>query len=164
MLRNFFLRVTSVIGIVAVLSAAVWSFNAFSSTASASAASVAQAQAAAKQVIGNPSGTLTPGILIGNTLYLSGQLGTRARADGIAGETKAAIEAAQTILKNAQMELTDVVAVTAYLVDVNDFQAFNQAYTALFTTQPRPTRTTVIVKELVSQAKVELTMTAVKAR
>jgi enamine deaminase RidA (YjgF/YER057c/UK114 family) len=162
-LRNLFLRVTSIAGVIAILGVAVYSFNSFTSTASASATSVTQ-QPAGKQVIGNPSSTLTPGILIGNTLYLSGQLGTRGRAEGVAGETKAAIESAQNILKAAQMDLTDVVAVTAYLVDVNDFQTFNQAYTAMFSTQPRPTRTTVIVKELVSQAKVELTMTAVKAR
>jgi enamine deaminase RidA (YjgF/YER057c/UK114 family) len=163
-IRSIFLRTTSVIGVLAILVVAAGAFNSFASTAAATAAAASQAQPAAKQVFGNPSNTLTPGILVGNTLYLSGQLGSRGRADGIGGETKAAIENAQNILKMAQMELTDVVSVTAFLVDINDFQAFNTAYTAMFTTQPKPTRTTVSVKELVGGAKVELTMVAVKAR
>jgi len=123
------------------------------------------AQTAGKRVI-NPSGRggsmLSPGIMIGNTLYLSGQLGTAGRDSGVAGETKAAIESARRILQAAEMDLKDVVSVTAFLVDTADYRPFNSAYTSLFTTNPRPTRTTVFVKQLVNNAKVELTMTAVK--
>jgi enamine deaminase RidA (YjgF/YER057c/UK114 family) len=122
-------------------------------------------QTAGKRVIsggGRGSAMLSPGILIGNTLYLSGQLGTAGRDSGVAGETKAAIESARRILQAAEMDLKDVVSVTAFLVDTADYRPFNAAYTSLFTTDPRPTRTTVFVKQLVNNAKVELTMTAVK--
>jgi enamine deaminase RidA (YjgF/YER057c/UK114 family) len=156
-------RAAALLGILAVVGITATTFGTHARTAGAAYA-ITQPQPETKQVIGNPSGTLTPGILIGNTLYLSGQLGSRGKADGVGGETKAAIEAAQNILKMAKMELSDVVAVTAYLVDISDFSAFNTAYTSMFTTQPRPTRTTVAVKELVGGAKVELTMTAVKTR
>lgn len=156
------------VGGAAILGAAVWSFSVNASSASATAANAAQEQPQAKQVIvpagGRAGGLLTPGIMIGNTLYLSGQLGSQGKADGVAGETKAAINNALNILKAANMGLSDVVSVTAYLVDLADYSAFNGAYTELFTTQPRPTRTTVVVKELVGGAKVELTMTAVKTR
>ena len=106
---------------------------------------------------------LTQGIMVGNTLYLSGQLAGRAARDsGIGPETKSAIRAAETILKAAGMDLSNVVSVTAYLADIADFQAFNAAYTELFTTDPRPTRTTMQVAALVGGAKVELTMVAVR--
>jgi 2-iminobutanoate/2-iminopropanoate deaminase len=157
------LRAATVMGAVLFLGAAIFSFG--SSTSVASAASAAVAQAPAKQTFGRASSTLTPAILIGNTLYLSGQLGTSGKADGIAGETKAAILAGQELLKQAQMDLQDVVAVTVYLTDVADFAGMNKAYSELFSATPRPTRTTVVVKELVvAGAKVEVTMTAVKAR
>ncbi len=165
MTRLFFLRSASFVGVLAAMGVAMWSFNSSSSTASAAAASVAQAQPAAKQVFGSASKTLQGAILVGNTLYLSGQLGTSGKADGIGGETKAAILAGEKLLKAAQMELSDVVAVTVYLVDVADFGGMNTAYSELFSAIPRPTRTTVVVKELVvTGAKVEVTMTAVKAR
>jgi 2-iminobutanoate/2-iminopropanoate deaminase len=120
--------------------------------------------AAEKRVVGNPSRLLSPAIMAGNTLYLSGQLGTAGRDSGVAGETRAAIRNARSILQNAGLDLSDVIAVTAYLTDVGDYQAFNTAYLELFTTDPKPTRTTVIVKELVQNAKVELTMTAVRSK
>jgi 2-iminobutanoate/2-iminopropanoate deaminase len=123
-----------------------------------------------------PAGTTTagtllaPGIMVGNTLYVSGNTGndpaTRALAPGGVGpETTQAIANSRAVLLAAGMDLSDVVAVTAYLTDAADFQAFNAAYRALFTTDPRPTRTTVVVKQLVGAgAHVEITMTAVKSK
>ena len=166
MIRPLYFHTAGVIAVVGALGVAAWSFNESSATASAASTAVVQAaQPGAKQAIGRGSNTLTPGILIGNTLYISGQLGRSGRAGGIGGETEAAINAAQNVLKEAQMDLSDVVAVTVYLTDVADFQGMNQAYTKMFTSLPRPTRTTDVVKELVvSGAKVEVTMMAVKAR
>lgn len=157
----------AITGSMLVLGVAAYSFFAASQSAQATALNT-QDQSQAKRVIvpagGRSGGMLSPGIMVGNTLYLSGQLGTSGRADGVGGETKVAIESAQKILKAAEMDLADVVSVTAYLVDPADYQPFNAAYTALFTTEPRPVRTTVFVKELVNSAKVELTFIAVKAR
>ena len=166
MIRPFSLRTAGISGALILLGVAMWSFNSSTTTANAAAASVAQAQPPAKQAFGNASKTLQGAILVGNTLYLSGQLGTAAgRAEGIGGETKSAILAGQKLLKAAEMDLPDVVAVTVYLTDVADFQGMNTAYSELFSAIPRPTRTTVVVKELVvAGAKVEVTMTAVKAR
>lgn len=114
----------------------------------------------------NQSPALAPGILVGNTLYLSGQLPGRAMRDSAIGpQARSAIGTARTILQAAGMDYSDVVAITVYLTDVADFQAFNAAYAEFFTADPRPTRTTVVVKELVSAgAKIELTMTAVKTK
>lgn len=136
---------------------------------------MAVAAASGKHVV-LPAGTtsagnlLSPGIMAGNTLYVSGNAGTdpatHALAPGGVGpETTQAIANSRAVLQAAGMDLSDVVSVTAYLTETADFQAFNAAYRALFTTDPRPTRTTVVVKQLVSAgAHVEITMTAVKSR
>lgn len=125
------------------------------------------AQTAGKRVIvpagGRGGGFLSPGILVGNTLYMSGQLPAgNLRDSSIAVQTRSVITRTQAILEAAGMTLADVVSIQAYLVDMADYDGFNTAYREFFTTDPRPTRTTVVVKELVQGAKVELTMTAVK--
>lgn len=113
----------------------------------------------------NASPALAPGILVGNTLYMTGVTPPRAvRDSGVAVQTKAAITNIRTVLQAASMDLSDVVAVTVYLADINDFNAMNGAYAGMFTTDPRPTRTTVAVAGLVGGAKLEMTMTAVKTR
>ena len=113
----------------------------------------------------NQSPALAPGILVGNTLYLTGVTPPRAvRDSSIAVQTEATIGNIRAVLQAAGMDLSDVVAVTVYLADISDFSAMNGAYAKLFTTDPRPTRTTVGIAGLVGGAKLEITMTAVKTR
>ena len=122
-----------------------------------------QAAGTVQAINGRAGALLTPGLMVGNTLYLSGQLGGRAARDsGIGPETKSAIRNALAILQAAGMDLSNVVSVTAYITNLADFAAFNAAYTEMFTVDPRPTRTTVQVAGLVNNAKVELTMVAVR--
>jgi 2-iminobutanoate/2-iminopropanoate deaminase len=134
--------------------------------ASGPAMAVPQQAGGKRQIVPGGRGNttlLSPGILVGNTLYLSGQLGSAAARDsGVGPETRSAIRNAQNILRAAGYELSDVVSVTAYLANIADYQAFNTAYREFFTTDPRPTRTTVAVGALVNNAKIELTMVAVK--
>jgi 2-aminomuconate deaminase len=65
----------------------------------------------------------------------------------IAAQTRAVIENIRDILQAVDADLTDLVAVTSYLVDMRDFDAYNAAYAEYFT-EDGPTRTTVAVKEL----------------
>jgi 2-iminobutanoate/2-iminopropanoate deaminase len=114
---------------------------------------------------GGRGGWLSPGILVGNTLYMSGQLPAgNLRDSSIGVQTRSVIERTKPILEAAGMTLADVVSIQAYLVDMADYNGFNAVYREFFTAEPAPTRTTVIVKELVQGAKLELTMTAVKAQ
>lgn len=127
--------------------------------------------AARRQVIQPPGykptpSPLSPAILVGDTLYLSGSTG----ADPVSGQiVKGGFEAelrqimsnVQTVLKTADMDLTNVVAVTAYISDMSDFARFNEIYREYFK-EPFPTRSTVAVKELARGAKIELTTTAVR--
>lgn len=131
----------------------------------------ASAQGATEKKLIVPAGTtnmspaLAPGILVGNTLYLTGVTPPRALRDSsVAQQTEGAINNVKAVLQAAGMDLSDVVAVTVYLADINDFNAMNGAYAKMFTTDPRPTRTTVAVAGLVGGAKLEITMTAVKTK
>lgn len=70
----------------------------------------------------------------------------------------------RTVLKAADLDLADVVAVTVYLGDISDYARFNEIYREYFKSQPLPTRSTVAVKELARGARIEMTMTAVRSK
>lgn len=112
---------------------------------------------------------LSPAILVGNTLYMSGATGGDPKtgqlvAGGFEPEMRQVMANLQLVLKAAKMDLTDVVAVTAYLGDMSDYVRFNEIYREYFMVQPLPTRATVAVKELARGARIELMMTAVRTR
>jgi beta-lactamase class A len=132
-------------------------------------------QTATRKVLVQPPGykpspaPLSPGILVGETLYLSGSTGGdpatgRLVAGGFEAELRQIMSNVQTVLKTADMTLGDVVSVTAYLADMADYARFNEIYREYFTSTPLPTRSTVAVKELARGARIELTMTAVRSR
>jgi 2-aminomuconate deaminase len=62
-------------------------------------------------------------------------------------QTKAVIENVQEILKSVGAQLGDVVEVTAYLVNMNDFAGYNEVYGEYFGFDG-PARTTVAVHQL----------------
>ena len=110
---------------------------------------------------------LSPAILVGNTLYMSGATGGdpvtgKLVSGGFEPEFRQVMRNLQLLLKSADMELPNVVSVTAYLADMSDYVRFNEIYREYFTAQPLPTRSTVAVKELARGARIELTMTAVR--
>jgi 2-aminomuconate deaminase len=65
----------------------------------------------------------------------------------IRAQTGAVIENIRDILVAAGADLTDLVQITAFLVDMADFPAYNETYAQYFT-EEGPTRTTVAVREL----------------
>ena len=112
---------------------------------------------------------LTPAILIGDTLYLSGSTGGdpvtgQLVAGGFEAEMRQIMSNVQTVLKEAGLTLADVVSVTGYLADMSDFARYNEIYREYFTSTPLPTRSTVAVNGLARGARLELTMTAVRTR
>ena len=112
---------------------------------------------------------LTPALLVGDTLYLSGSTGGDPRSGqlvkgGFEPELRQIMSNVQIVLQEAGMTLADVVSVTAYLADMADFPRFNEIYREYFTSTPLPTRSTVAVQGLARGARLELTMTAVRTR
>ncbi len=65
----------------------------------------------------------------------------------IRAQTKAVIENVRDILKSAGAQLEDVVEVTTYLVNMNDFAGYNEVYGEYFG-YDGPARTTVAVHQL----------------
>ena len=107
----------------------------------------------------------SPGILVGNTLYLAGTIGeddaNNIVPGGIEAETRRALANVGEVLKAAGMGFQDVTSVTVYITSFDDFAKFNEVYHQVFSTDP-PARATVQVAALVGGAKVELQMIAVK--
>jgi 2-iminobutanoate/2-iminopropanoate deaminase len=107
------------------------------------------------------------GVVVGNTLYISGQEGSdesgKLKAGGIGPETQAALANIGRIIKAAGFDLKDVVSVTVYLADIHEFGAMNDVYKQ-FMPDPKPTRATVQVANLVNNARIEISAVAVKAK
>ena len=107
----------------------------------------------------------SPGILVGNTLYLAGTIGEDPNNNivpgGIEAETRRAFANVSEVLKAAGMSFQDVTSVTVYITSFDDFEKFNAVYREVFSKDP-PARTTVQVAALIGGAKVELQMIAVK--
>jgi 2-iminobutanoate/2-iminopropanoate deaminase len=113
----------------------------------------------------NPPGSPTNlpfsnGIQVGNTLYLAGVQGTK--SDDIGAETQSALANLKKVLDAAGFKPSDVVKVTVYLKDINDFPKMNAVYREFFP-DPKPTRTTVEVARLVNDAHIEITSEAVRS-
>jgi len=108
----------------------------------------------------------SPGILVGNTLYVSGHLGRDAVTSalvsgGIEPETRQALANIREVLRTAGMDFAQVTSVTAYITSFDDFAKFNAVYREAFPTEP-PARATVQVAALNAGARIELQMIAVR--
>ena len=99
--------------------------------------------------------------IVGNQVWVSGTSSRRAddtfagvetAPDGsvrldIREQTRAVIENIRDILRSVDTDLSDLVQVTTYLVDMADFAGYNEVYAEFFD-YTGPTRTTVAVREL----------------
>jgi len=108
----------------------------------------------------------SPGILAGNTLYVSGHLGRDPATNalvhgGVEAETRQSLANIREVLRTAGMDFKDVTTVTAYITSFDDFAKFNAIYREVFPGDP-PARATVQVAALNNGAHVELQMIAVK--
>jgi 2-iminobutanoate/2-iminopropanoate deaminase len=108
----------------------------------------------------------SPGIRVGNTVYVAGHLGrdpvtSKLVSGGIEGETRQAINNIREVLRAAGMDLNDVASVTVYITSFADFARFNAVYREFFPADP-PARATVQVAALNDGARVELQMIAAR--
>jgi 2-iminobutanoate/2-iminopropanoate deaminase len=82
-------------------------------------------------------------VRVGDTLYLSGQLGIGADGklpDGIEAQTKQALENVGAVLKRAGLGYGDVFHCTAMLSDMKLWPDFNKVYVTYFPEGKRPAR------------------------
>lgn len=113
-----------------------------------------------------PIGPYSQAIKVGSWLFLSGQIPIDPRSgDIIEGDievqTRRVLENIKAILENAGFTLGDIVKVTVYLVDLNDFPRFNKVYSEYFKDRP-PARTTVQVAALPRSVRIEIDAIAYK--
>lgn len=62
-------------------------------------------------------------------------------------QTRAVIENIRAILQSVDADLSDIVEISTYLVDMSDFKGYNEVYAEYFD-YSGPTRTTVAVHQL----------------
>ncbi|ABF12070.1 2-aminomuconate deaminase [Cupriavidus metallidurans] len=122
-----------------------------------------QANSASSVVAGKatPRGTFPHVRRAGDFLFVSGTSSRRAdntfegvevdamgtTALDIRRQTRAVIENIRDILRSVGADLEDVVEITSFLVDMNDFGGYNAVYAEYFGYEG-PTRTTVAVHQL----------------
>ena len=63
-------------------------------------------------------------------------------------QTQAVLQNIDDILKEENASLKDVVDITSFLVNMNDFKGYNETYAEFFDYETGPTRTTVAVHQL----------------
>lgn len=107
----------------------------------------------------------SPGILVGDTLYMSGLQGTGLQThqlpEDFAQEAENCLDNVGHVLKEGGMGYSDVVSVQIYLVDIGEFQQVNDIYKTYFRGS-FPTRTTLQVAKLSQGARVEIAAIAKK--
>ena len=115
-----------------------------------------------------PAGPYSPGLIVGDWIFLSGQGGFdpatgQLVSDDIAGQTAQAFRNIEALLGSAGAGLDDVVSCLVHITDLTLFEAFNAAYEGAFPGPAKPVRTTVRA-DLVAGMLVEVTVIASKPR
>jgi 2-iminobutanoate/2-iminopropanoate deaminase len=113
-----------------------------------------------------PIGPYSQAILVNDTLYVSGQIPLNPvtgelETDSIESAVHRVMQNISALLKEAEMDLGNVVKCSIFLKDLNDFSKVNEVYASYFTSTP-PARETVQVSRLPLDVSVEISCIAVK--
>ena len=113
-----------------------------------------------------PGRPYSQAVRAGNTYYFAGKIGvtdsTRSLSSGrVTAEVRNIFEAFRQVFNETGVSFRDVVQVTVFLADIGDYDEMNRAYSEYFPISP-PARETVAVSGIVSGARVEISLIAVK--
>jgi 2-iminobutanoate/2-iminopropanoate deaminase len=113
-----------------------------------------------------PAGPYSPGLAIGDWIFLSGQGGFDPRtgqlvSDDIADQTEQAFRNVEVLLQAAGASLGDVVSCLVHITDLAQGPRFNASYEKHFPGMTKPVRTTVRA-DLLAGMLVEVTVIAKK--
>merc|ERR1712176_359600 len=109
-----------------------------------------------------PSAPYSPGIQVGDFLFISGQIGfTKERkfaGEDVTAQTKQAMKNVESILRAAGLTLSHLVKMTILLSDIGEFDHANAAYKSCFagSKAPLPARACYQAAALPFGAKVEI--------
>ncbi|MHC4427252.1 MAG: RidA family protein [Planctomycetota bacterium] len=96
-------------------------------------------------------------VLSGDFCFVSGKIGDR--GGSFEAEATSALDAVEQELGRAGLTLRQLVQVTVYLTDIDNYEAFNEVYAARVP-EPYPARAVVQVAALPGDARVEIQATA----
>jgi 2-iminobutanoate/2-iminopropanoate deaminase len=110
-------------------------------------------------------GPYSQAVLKNETLFVSGQLGidpaTGNLREGFAEQAEQVFANLSAVLEAAEMSFANVVKVSIFLQNLNDFAVLNGIYTRQFS-QPFPARETVQVARLPLNGLIEISLIAMK--
>lgn len=113
-----------------------------------------------------PIGPYNQAVLVGNTLYTSGQIALNPATmelvlDDIETETKQVMENMKAVLAAADMTFENVIKTTIFIMNMGDFTRINAVYGSYFDKATAPARETVQVACLPKNVNIEISMIAV---
>jgi 2-iminobutanoate/2-iminopropanoate deaminase len=114
-----------------------------------------------------PIGPYNQAVLVGNTLYTSGQIALNPATmelviEDIETETKQVMENMKAVLDAAGMTFENVVKTTIFIMNMGDFAKINTVYGSYFDEKTAPARETVQVAGLPKGVNIEISVIAIK--
>ena len=114
-----------------------------------------------------PIGPYNQAVLVGNTLYTSGQIALDPATmelvlNDIETETKQVMENMKAVLAAADMTFENVIKTSIFIMNMSDFTRINTVYGSYFDEATAPARETVQVACLPKNVNLEISMIAVK--
>ncbi|HLM82935.1 MAG TPA: RidA family protein [Terriglobales bacterium] len=113
----------------------------------------------------NPQAPFSDGVLVGNTLYLSGRIGLDESNKQLPGdietEARNVMDGVRKVLQRAGMQMDDLVYVQVFCPDVSLWERFNTVYCSYFSNK-MPARAFVGSGKLLFDAHFEVQGIAVK--
>lgn len=113
-----------------------------------------------------PIGPYSQAIISGNTVYVSGQIPLNPftgelEIDTIEIATHRILKNIESLLKEADMTLENIVKCSIFMTDLGQFSEMNSVYGSYFSAVP-PARETVQVSKLPMNVPIEISCTAIK--
>ena len=109
------------------------------------------------------SSPLVQGVIYGELIFLSGQLGKNPQTgkleSGFVAETSRVLENLKLLLEEAGSSMDKVLKVTVFLTDLSKMEIFNKVYRSFFPNR-LPARSCVAVAALAGGATVEIELVA----
>jgi 2-iminobutanoate/2-iminopropanoate deaminase len=114
-----------------------------------------------------PGAPYSPGVMAGDLLFLSGNIGQNPATGKTSGEfatdARQALDNLGKVVRAAGLDWPDVVKVNVYVKDIRRFDEFNALYTSILPA-PLPARTFLQVADLPGGGIVEVEAVAVRRR
>ena len=110
---------------------------------------------------GRPTRPFTPAVQVGDILYLAGQIGTAASAQGgvvpggIQAETRQTMMNIKDVLEKSGSSMDHVFKCTVFMADMKEWDSMNEVYTTFFPNH-KPARSALGANGLALNAKVEI--------